>query len=250
MRAAQRSQRRRLVLGDLAREHPQRGGDQERRHEQEPEPQGLGGRRGLDHQPLERVPQRLEHQVDDEKLEPFGCAVAADHERAEQAADDGGRVERALESGHSRLSVAGWWKCFHGPVASERISRTVRTTVSRGSIASGVMTNPLRPFLLAASLLASLATAAATAAAEPRDVAREHRATLDAYRTAIAGAYLSGKPEGAVRPLAESVRLMPAYQKTVAGKADAATYYQAFLKRSRSVRTSDRRSRSRTSGSA
>jgi ketosteroid isomerase-like protein len=91
------------------------------------------------------------------------------------------------------------------------------------------MTNPLRPILLAASLLASLATA--TSAAEPREVAREHRAALDAYRTAIAAAYRSGKPEGAVRPLADSVRLMPAYQKTVLGKADAATYYQAFLKR-------------------
>jgi len=93
------------------------------------------------------------------------------------------------------------------------------------------MTNPLRPVLLAASLLASPATAAVSTAAEPREVAREHRAALDAYRTAIVGAYLNGKPEGAVRHLAESVRLMPAYQKTVVGKADAATYYQAFLKR-------------------
>ena len=78
-----------------------------------------------------------------------------------------------------------------------------------------------------------------TAAAEPREVAREHRAALDAYRTAIAGAYLTGKPEGAVRPLAESVRLMPAYQKTVLGKVDAATYYQTFLKRF-AVRTFER----------
>jgi ketosteroid isomerase-like protein len=93
------------------------------------------------------------------------------------------------------------------------------------------MTNPWRPVLLAASLLASLATAAVTSAAEPREVAREHRAALDAYRTAITGAYLRGKPEGAVLPLAETVRLLPAYQKTVLGKADAANYYQAFLKR-------------------
>jgi ketosteroid isomerase-like protein len=93
------------------------------------------------------------------------------------------------------------------------------------------MTNPLRPILIASSLLASLATAAATSAAEPREVAREHRAALDAYRTAIGSAYSSGKPEGAVRPLAESVRLMPAYQKAVLGKTDAAAYYQAFLKR-------------------
>jgi ketosteroid isomerase-like protein len=93
------------------------------------------------------------------------------------------------------------------------------------------MTNPLRPVLLAASLLASLATADVTAAAEPREVAREHRTTLDAYRTAITDAYLAGKPEVAVRPLSETVRLMPAYQKTVVGKTDAAMYYQAFLKR-------------------
>jgi ketosteroid isomerase-like protein len=92
------------------------------------------------------------------------------------------------------------------------------------------MTNPLRAALLAASLLASLATGAVSAA-EPRDVAREHRTTLDAYRLAITAAYLSGKPDGAIRPLAESVRLMPAYQKTVLGKADAASYYQAFMKR-------------------
>jgi ketosteroid isomerase-like protein len=93
------------------------------------------------------------------------------------------------------------------------------------------MTNSFRFYPLAASLLASFATAAVHAAAAPQDVAREHRTTLDAYRTAITSAYLSGKPEGAVRPLAESVRLMPAYQKTIVGKADAATYYQAFLKR-------------------
>ncbi len=93
------------------------------------------------------------------------------------------------------------------------------------------MTNPLRTILLAASLLASLVTADVTPAAEPREVAREHRAVLDAYRTAVTDAYIRGKPESAVRPLAETVRLMPAYQKTVLGKANAATYYQAFLKR-------------------
>ena len=93
------------------------------------------------------------------------------------------------------------------------------------------MTNSLRTYLLAASLLASLATAAVTSAAEPLEVAREHRAALDAYRTAIVGAYLTGKPQGAIRPLAESVRLMPAYQKTVLGRTNAATYYQAFLTR-------------------
>ena len=93
------------------------------------------------------------------------------------------------------------------------------------------MTNPFRTLLLAAPVLASLCTSAVYAAAEPREVARDHRAALDAYRTAIAGAYLTGKPDGALRPLAESVRLMPAYQKSILGKADAATYYQAFMKR-------------------
>jgi hypothetical protein len=93
------------------------------------------------------------------------------------------------------------------------------------------MTKPLRSFLLAAGLLASVATAAVNAAAEPRAAGLEHRAVLDAYRAAITRAYLTGKPDDAVRLLAESVRLMPAYQKCILGKPDAATYYQAFLKR-------------------
>jgi ketosteroid isomerase-like protein len=93
------------------------------------------------------------------------------------------------------------------------------------------MNKPSRRLLLAASLLASLATAAATAAAEPRGVAPEHRTTLDAYRTTIVDAYLRGKPDAAVGPLADSVRLLPAYQKAVFGKADAAAYYRAFLQR-------------------
>jgi ketosteroid isomerase-like protein len=89
------------------------------------------------------------------------------------------------------------------------------------------MTNSWRSLFLAATLLANVATPAA----EPREVVREHRAALDAYRTALVRAYLDGKPEDAVRPLAGNVRLMPAYQKTVVGKADAASYHQAFLKR-------------------
>lgn len=95
----------------------------------------------------------------------------------------------------------------------------------------GAMSNPVRPLFLAASLLAILSTPALTAAVAPREVALEHRTTLDAYRTALVDAYLKGKPEEAVRPLADSVRLMPAYQKCIFGKADAATYYHAFLKR-------------------
>ena len=93
------------------------------------------------------------------------------------------------------------------------------------------MTTPLRRIFLAASLLASLGTAPTSSAAEPLEPSREHRATLDAYRTALAGAYLQGRPKDAIQPLAESARLMPAYQKTIFGKADAATYYRAFLER-------------------
>lgn len=97
------------------------------------------------------------------------------------------------------------------------------------------MKSAISPFLLAASLLASLAAAttsvATNAAGTPREVAGDHRAALDAYRAALEKAYLTGNPRAAVEPLADSVRLMPAYQKTVVGKADAAAYYQAFLKR-------------------
>jgi ketosteroid isomerase-like protein len=91
------------------------------------------------------------------------------------------------------------------------------------------MTNPLRLLFLAASLLGSTAVPAA----EPGDtaVSREHRASLDAYRAALVRAYLDEKPNGIVRQLTETARLLPAYQKSVLGKADAATYYQAFLKR-------------------
>lgn len=80
-------------------------------------------------------------------------------------------------------------------------------------------------------MLASLATAVTTSAAGSREPLHEHRATLETYRTEIARAYLDGKPEAALRRLAESVRLMPAYQKCTFGKAAATTYYQAFLKR-------------------
>jgi ketosteroid isomerase-like protein len=91
------------------------------------------------------------------------------------------------------------------------------------------MTNALRLVFLAASLLGSVAIPAA----ERGDtaVSHEHRAALDAYRTAVVRAYLDAKPDGIVRHLSETVRLLPAYQKTVLGKADAASYYQAFVKR-------------------
>jgi ketosteroid isomerase-like protein len=91
------------------------------------------------------------------------------------------------------------------------------------------MTNPLRLVFLAASLLGSVAIPAT----EPHDTAasREHRAALDAYRTATVRAYLDAKPDGIVRHLSATARLLPAYQKTVLGKADAASYFHAFLKR-------------------
>jgi ketosteroid isomerase-like protein len=91
------------------------------------------------------------------------------------------------------------------------------------------MTNPLRLLFLAASLLGS----AAIPAAERGDtaVSREHRAALDAYRASLVRAYLDENTDGIVGHLSETVRLLPAYQKSVLGKADAATYYQAFLKR-------------------
>jgi ketosteroid isomerase-like protein len=93
------------------------------------------------------------------------------------------------------------------------------------------MRSQLSRIFLAASLLASLVPAGVTFAAQPLDVAREHRTTLDAYRSAIVGAYLRGMPEDAIRPLADSVRLMPAYQRSIFGKTDAASYYRAFLNR-------------------
>jgi ketosteroid isomerase-like protein len=92
------------------------------------------------------------------------------------------------------------------------------------------MTNPIRLVFLAATLLFGCV---AIPAAAPGDtaVSREQRAALDAYRTATVRAYLDGKPDGILRHLSETVRLLPAYQKTVLGKADAASYYLAFLKR-------------------
>ena len=93
------------------------------------------------------------------------------------------------------------------------------------------MTNSWRLLILAAALLGSVAVPAADRPSAP--VAREHRDTLDAYRTAKVRAYLDGMPEGMLEHLAEAVRLMPAYQKTILGKADAATYTRAFLSDSR-----------------
>lgn len=78
-----------------------------------------------------------------------------------------------------------------------------------------------------------LILSAAALGAAPSDVAvtREQRAILDSFRTAQVRAYLEANPDALLQYLADDVRLMPAYQKTVLGKADAATYYRAFLKR-------------------
>lgn len=91
------------------------------------------------------------------------------------------------------------------------------------------MTNPLRLVFLAATLL--LGSGAIPAERSDTTVSREQRAALDAYRTATVRAYLDAKPDGIVRHLSETVRLLPAYQKTILGKADAASYYRAFLQR-------------------
>jgi hypothetical protein len=91
------------------------------------------------------------------------------------------------------------------------------------------MTYSLRLVVVAAALLGSVAIPVVQAA--DTAVSREHRVALDANRTALVRGYLDGKPDGVTRHLAESVRLLPAYQKTVLGKADVATYHRAFLKR-------------------
>jgi ketosteroid isomerase-like protein len=72
---------------------------------------------------------------------------------------------------------------------------------------------------------------ASTAGGAASSVQREHRATLDGFRAAHARAYLAGDAENLLAHLADDVRLMPAYQKTILGKPDAATYYRAFLGR-------------------
>jgi hypothetical protein len=90
------------------------------------------------------------------------------------------------------------------------------------------MTNMIRSLTLAAALLIGHA---ATAAEPATPLTAEHRATLDSYRDAHVRAYRARNPKDLVAYLADSVRLMPGYQKTVLGKADATTYHQAFLKR-------------------
>src|SRR5688572_7721614 len=82
-----------------------------------------------------------------------------------------------------------------GDVPADRIGRMPE----RESPVSGVMTNALRLIFLGASLLGGVACAAAQRGDSP--VSREHRAALDAYRTAVVRAHLDAKPEDIVRPL-------------------------------------------------
>jgi ketosteroid isomerase-like protein len=91
------------------------------------------------------------------------------------------------------------------------------------------MTNTLRKLILAVSLLGGVAAPAAALA--NGTVGREHRAAIDSFRSAQVRGYLGGGADGMLPPLADSIQLMPGYQKTVVGKADVATYHQAFLKR-------------------
>lgn len=87
-----------------------------------------------------------------------------------------------------------------------------------------------RPFVL---LLAACLLTPATQAADPaiESVTPLHRAVLEDYRSAHVRAFLEGNPEALPSYQADSLRLMPAYQKTVLGKPDAAAYHQAFLRR-------------------
>jgi hypothetical protein len=91
------------------------------------------------------------------------------------------------------------------------------------------MTKTLSGLLLAAGL--ALGPVATAAERSDTSLTREHRTTLDAFRDAQVRGYLAGDPQAMLVHLADSVRLMPGYQKTVLGKADATTYHRAFLKR-------------------
>jgi ketosteroid isomerase-like protein len=85
-------------------------------------------------------------------------------------------------------------------------------------------------FLIVAMILV-LSVEAFAAGPTAGALQREHRATLDSYRAALPRGFLDGKPEALVEHLADDVRVMPAYQKTILGKRDASVYYRAFLDR-------------------
>jgi len=62
-------------------------------------------------------------------------------------------------------------------------------------------------------------------------VASEHLAVLEKFRTEHVKRMQEGKPEKVLIYYAEDVRLMPEYQETVLGKANAAIYWRAFAGR-------------------
>ena len=63
---------------------------------------------------------------------------------------------------------------------------------------------------------------------EPDGIIKEY---LKKFRADCVGSLLNGRPEPIVGYFAESVRLMPEYQKTVLGKTNAFSYYKTFLAR-------------------
>ena len=86
-----------------------------------------------------------------------------------------------------------------------------------------------RTLALAASLLSGLTATAAEPATRP--LSADHRLSLESFPSAHVRAYMDGTPEAILHDHADTVRLMPGYQKTVIGKPDVAAYHAAFLKR-------------------
>jgi ketosteroid isomerase-like protein len=85
---------------------------------------------------------------------------------------------------------------------------------------------------LATALIATLTTCPALAIdAAPATVSSEHLALLKQYRDDHVAAVLNGKPELVIQHYPENVRLMPAYEETLMGKATAAAYLRAFAAR-------------------
>jgi ketosteroid isomerase-like protein len=85
---------------------------------------------------------------------------------------------------------------------------------------------------LAAGLIAVFGTLpAAVAESKTPAVAQAHLDRLDRFRTDHPQSLVNATPGRTLEQCAESVRLMPAYQWTVLGKANASAYYRAFLDR-------------------
>jgi ketosteroid isomerase-like protein len=103
------------------------------------------------------------------------------------------------------------------------------------SILHAMMTNAHNWLSVAVGLVVALG-GHATITQDDRSrghVANEHRAYLQKFRSDRADSLLKGTPATLSGYYAESVRLMPAYQKTVLGKANAVTYLNAFVERFR-----------------